>query len=123
LWPPFEWSDDLACFTQDSLVVYTAPNMDPGLDCSLIMSAPQARVTTDGLHAYPNPFTDVVRIDGAGSERMAYYRLLSSTGALIMEGPASRTIQLPADLRSGLWLLEVYDRDRVLLGRVRTVHE
>lgn len=61
----------------------------------------------DELKVYPNPFTDVIKIEGLTSEYT--YQIYDGTGKVIIEGRSNKDMNIDlSDLSSGVYLMNVH---------------
>lgn len=123
MWPPFEWTDDLKCFSNDSMVIYTWPNGDPGEDCSFAMEARPPVPMSPTLGASPNPFSDHIILSGNTGRNMVRFQLFTAAGSLLLEGRTNGTIAVPPAVPKGLYLLALFDAGARPLAMLRMVKD
>jgi hypothetical protein len=100
--PPFEASQDLMCFTLDTLPIYENTQLGFGCDFTVDMARPWHRHQP---MAYPNPFTTEINVVLPANGGSTRFRLLNMTGDVILQGHTTGRIDASM-LAPGSYVLE-----------------
>lgn len=103
MYPPFESSQDLVCFTQDSTLIYEWSQMIENIGCDIALGAPPFAIPAVATKVYPNPFDQIITID-LSDRGPVQFMFMHATGSIVYSGATKGTIDASL-LKAGHYIL------------------
>lgn len=91
MYPPFEASQDLVCFTKDSTLIYEWDQMIGSIGCDLTLGARQLARPDQASNIHPNPFNEYIAIDVTDPKPMRF-KFIHASGSIAHTGVTTGAI-------------------------------
>jgi hypothetical protein len=103
MYPPFEASQDLVCFTKDSTLIYEWSQMIGNIGCDLSVGTRPLAQPYQASSIHPNPFNEYITLELSDAEPVRF-KLLNASGSIAFTGTTTGTIDTRT-LHAGHYIL------------------
>lgn len=109
MYPPFESSQDLVCFTKDSTLIYELTQLIEGIGCDLSVGILPTARPFEASDVRPNPFDQFIALD-ISDHGPIRFKFVHASGSIAYAGTTTGQINT-STLKSGHYILVLIGPD------------